>query len=146
MEQLCEDQIKCKEDTAETWTCCAHLHAGNAFRCPYVPSDIIYVKLHDREVPVKDNGYPCIDYRPFKSKDESMKVEESKIPSLSSPPRCRHGKAGRNCPECRDEDAKIKKLTNPLVDEWWEKKSTASAMYHMVFRAYHMGMKEEHLK
>ncbi len=66
MKQFCEDQIKCKEDTEETWTCTAHLDSARAFRCPYVQSDIVFSALHEREVPIKDNGYPCIDYRPFK--------------------------------------------------------------------------------
>lgn len=66
MEKFCEDHIKAKEDTDETWTCTAHLEASWAFRCPYVQSDIKFSALHDRQVPIKDNGYPCIDYRPIK--------------------------------------------------------------------------------
>jgi len=66
MKKFCEDHIKCKEDTEETLTCAAHLDSGCAFKCPYVESDIIWVPIHGRNVPVKDNGYPCIDYRPFK--------------------------------------------------------------------------------
>ena len=66
MEKFCEDHIKCKEDTDKTWTCCAHLEHGIANTCPYMPKDIVFSALHDRKVPIKDNGYPCIDYRPFK--------------------------------------------------------------------------------
>jgi len=73
-------------------------------------------------------------------------MEENKIPGPHNPPRCRHGKAGRNCPECRDENASIKKLINPLVDEWWERKGENISLYHIVFRAYHMGMRKDHEK
>ncbi len=63
MKKFCEDHIKCKEDTEDTWTCTAHLDEGRTFKCPYVETDI---KVIDgRSVPVKENGYPCIDYRPL---------------------------------------------------------------------------------
>ena len=73
-------------------------------------------------------------------------MEENKPPGPLSPPKCRHGKAGRNCAECRVEDTSIKKLTNPLVDEWWDRKGENISLYHIVYRAYHMGMRNEHLK
>ena len=66
MEKFCEDHIKCQEDTDGTLTCTAHLDSGRAFPCPYMESDIQFSALHDRKVPIKDNGYPCIDYRSVK--------------------------------------------------------------------------------
>lgn len=66
MKAFCEDHIKTKEDTEESWTCTAHLDSGRVFRCPYVEKDIEFSILHGRKVPIKDNGYPCIDYRPIK--------------------------------------------------------------------------------
>jgi len=35
IKQACEAQMKCKEDTDETWTCGGHLHEGRSFECPY---------------------------------------------------------------------------------------------------------------
>ena len=66
MEKFCEDHMKCKEDTEETWTCTAHLDSGHAFTCPYKKMDIQFSISHNRNVPIKENGYPCIDYRPIK--------------------------------------------------------------------------------
>ncbi len=70
MKKFCKDQIKCVEDTAETWTCTAHLDSGQAFRCPYTPNDIRTIE--DMEVAIKPNSmYPCIDYRAFEEKKPS---------------------------------------------------------------------------
>ena len=33
MKRFCECQMKCKEDTDETWTCTAHLAEGHVFTC-----------------------------------------------------------------------------------------------------------------
>ncbi|MCK5611294.1 hypothetical protein KAR91_56010 [Candidatus Pacearchaeota archaeon] len=64
-----------------------------------------------------------------------------------NPPSCRHGKPFNpirsNCQECVDEDKEIKSLVHPLIDEYWESKGQED-LYHIVFRAYHMGMRQEH--
>lgn len=73
-------------------------------------------------------------------------MKEDKIPGPQSPPKCRHGKVfnpHRGCPECREEDDEIKKLVNPLIDEYWESKGRDD-LYHIVFRAYRMGMRKDH--
>ena len=35
IEQFCDYQIKCKEDTDDTWTCAAHLADGWAHQCSF---------------------------------------------------------------------------------------------------------------
>lgn len=54
-EQWCYWQIKCKEDSQDTFTCTAHLADGRVFQCPY--SD-----LDDRT----KMEYPCSDYETYK--------------------------------------------------------------------------------
>jgi len=39
-EQWCDCQVKCVEDTEDTWTCTAHLAEGRAMECHFAPSDI----------------------------------------------------------------------------------------------------------
>ncbi len=53
--KFCECQMKCKEDTEDTWTCAAHLDSGRAFECPYE-------SLAD----AKTRPYPCADGEPPK--------------------------------------------------------------------------------
>lgn len=63
-------------------------------------------------------------------------------------PKCKHGKVFsrfRSCPECLKEDKEIRKLVNPLIDEYWKSKGNDD-LYHIVFRSYHMGMRGEHKK
>lgn len=63
-------------------------------------------------------------------------------------PKCRHGKIfnhHRPCPECAREDKEIRKLVDPLIDDYWSCKGRID-LYHIVYRAYRMGMREEHLK
>lgn len=73
-------------------------------------------------------------------------MENKKPPGPPDPPSCMHGKVinpmRRNCQECIDEDIEIKKLVNPLIDEYWESRGKQS-LYHIVFRAYHMGMRHD---
>ena len=76
-------------------------------------------------------------------------MTETKVnpPGPPALPKCRHGKIvnpHRPCPECRDEDEKIKRLVHPLIDEWWESKGQNISLYHIVYRAYRMGMRNEH--
>lgn len=33
--KFCENQMKCEEDTEDTWTCIDHLGEGRVFQCPY---------------------------------------------------------------------------------------------------------------
>jgi len=40
IEQFCECQTKCKEDTEDTWTCCAHMQEGRVFQCPFSTADL----------------------------------------------------------------------------------------------------------
>jgi hypothetical protein len=44
MNQWCDCQMKCKEDTENTFTCCAHLEEGMAFQCPRKPTEVIITK------------------------------------------------------------------------------------------------------
>ena len=73
--------------------------------------------------------------------------DKTNPPGPYSPPKCRHGKAVNpirsNCQECVKEDKEIKSLVHPLIDEYWESKGEKD-LYHIVFRAYHMGMRNEH--
>ncbi len=75
-------------------------------------------------------------------------MEEKKIPGPPSPPKCRHGKVfsiHRGCPECAKEDIEIKKLVHPLIDDYWHRKG-GTDLYHIVFQAYHMGMRHDEEK
>jgi hypothetical protein len=75
-------------------------------------------------------------------------MSETKPPGPPSIPKCRHGLAFTMigwCQECESEDIEIKKLTNPLIDEYWESKGRED-LYHIVYRAYRMGMRNEHDK
>ncbi len=64
-----------------------------------------------------------------------------------NPPKCRHGKVFNpirsNCQECVEEDKVIKKLVHPLIDKYWASHGR-NDLYHIVFQAYHMGMRNEH--
>ena len=74
------------------------------------------------------------------------KMSDIKPPGPPDPPKCRHGKVMnrfKSCPECLSEDKKIRSLVHPLIDEYWESKGEKD-LYHIVFRAYHMGMRNEH--
>lgn len=73
-------------------------------------------------------------------------MKEDKIPGPASMPKCRHGLVFTmigQCQECRAEDIEIKKLVHPLIDEYWQSKGNKD-LYHIVFQAYHMGMKKDH--
>lgn len=48
--KFCECQTKCKEDTENTWSCCAHMDSGRVFECPYD-------SLKDAKTP----PCPCVD-------------------------------------------------------------------------------------
>ncbi len=61
MDKYCKDQIKCNEDTVNTWTCAAQLDSGRAFQCPYSPDEIKIIG--DREVMEHNNGARCEDWR-----------------------------------------------------------------------------------
>lgn len=54
----CREQIKCREDNALTWTCCAHLAEGRVRQCHGDPA-----KVH-----VTADGYyhldGCADFEP----------------------------------------------------------------------------------
>lgn len=74
-------------------------------------------------------------------------MKENEIPGPPSPPKCRHGRISNihnRCPMCVKEDNEIKKLVHPLIDEWWERKGENISLYHIVFRAYHMGIRKDH--
>lgn len=63
-------------------------------------------------------------------------------------PKCRHGEIfnpNRSCPECVKDDKAIKSLVHPLIDEYWNSKGKDD-LYHVVYRAYRMGMRGENLK
>ncbi|MCK5605411.1 hypothetical protein KAR91_26200 [Candidatus Pacearchaeota archaeon] len=62
LEKFCEDQVKCKEDNEDTWTCAAHLADGHAFQCPR--------KSAEEAQKSKDEGVD-IDYRPFTAMKKS---------------------------------------------------------------------------
>ena len=75
-----------------------------------------------------------------------MKTENINPPGPHDPPKCRHGKVMsrfKSCPECLVEDAKIRSLVHPLIDEYWKSKGQDN-LYHIIFRAYHMGMRKDH--
>ena len=58
MRRWCDCQMKCKEDTKDTWTCGAHLADGLVFICKRNPIEV--------EVD-KDGGYrldKCPDFEP----------------------------------------------------------------------------------
>jgi len=38
--RFCDNQIVCREDGAESYTCAGHLDEGRAFECPYKEADI----------------------------------------------------------------------------------------------------------
>ena len=68
------------------------------------------------------------------------------IPGPPALPKCRHDKIVNryeSCRECLAEDKEIKKLTNLLIDEYWKGKGKDD-LYHIVYRAYRMGMRKEH--
>lgn len=60
-------------------------------------------------------------------------------------PECRHGVilGHRNCSKCKTEDVIIKSLVHPLIDEYWNSKGKDD-LYHIVYRSYRMGMRNEH--
>jgi hypothetical protein len=69
--QFCKSQIKCMEDTEDTWTCTAHLDSGRAFKCPYSPANIkcyalpIYISPCDVDEIMTFDGYyvgRCMDW------------------------------------------------------------------------------------
>lgn len=51
--RFCDNQIKCKDDDPDEWTCMAHMERG--LRCPYKSAQA------SQEI-----EYPCLDYRPLK--------------------------------------------------------------------------------
>jgi hypothetical protein len=63
-----------------------------------------------------------------------------------NPPKCRHGKVVNpirsNCQECRNEDIEIKKEVHPLIDDYWKSKGRDD-LYHIIRRAYYMGMRHD---
>lgn len=75
-------------------------------------------------------------------------TKENQSSGPPNPPNCRHGKAFNpirsNCQECVDEDKEIKLLVHPLIDQYWAGLGKDD-LYHIVFRTYHMGMRNEHL-
>ncbi len=76
------------------------------------------------------------------------KVKDNKIPGPPTPPMCKHGKPfnpHRTCPECYEENKVIKGIVHPLIDEYWESKGQSN-LYHIVYSAYHMGMRKDHEK
>lgn len=50
MEKFCNNQCKCKEDTADTWTCLAQMCEGRVRECPY-----------DSYEDSQKGKYPCAD-------------------------------------------------------------------------------------
>ena len=58
LKQFCEWQIKAKEDTDDTWTCCAHLAEGHVLQCP-----------HRSLRQAQTRRYPCVDATPVKRTD-----------------------------------------------------------------------------
>ena len=75
----------------------------------------------------------------------NMEAENINPPGPPALPECRHGVVlgHRNCQECKKDDIKIKELVHPLTYEYWESKGQDD-LYHIVFRAYHMGMRKDH--
>lgn len=60
------------------------------------------------------------------------------------PPKCRHGKFLYPCLECLKEDKTIRDIVYPLIDDYWNSKGKED-LYHIVYRAYRMGMRQEHI-
>ena len=50
----CHWQIKCSEDTPETWTCSAHASEGRSFKCPYTD----YTDSQERKFACQDATQP----------------------------------------------------------------------------------------
>ncbi len=80
--------------------------------------------------------------------NKSFSIREDILPpGPPNPPICKHGKAFNpirsNCHECAMENKKIKGLVYPLIDNYWECRGKDD-LYYIVFRAYHMGMRNEH--
>ena len=49
-EKFCSCQMKCEEDTGDTWTCTAHMVEGRVDECPY------------KDFKDSQKGkYPCVD-------------------------------------------------------------------------------------
>lgn len=67
MKRFCEYQVKCKEDTWETWTCTAHLDSGRAFACP--KRDMVHAK--------QDPGR-CVDAEPPLCPEGCMGIADEK--------------------------------------------------------------------
>ncbi len=49
-ERFCPEQMKCKEDTDDTWSCRAHMAEGSVRQCPY--------KSYEDS---QEGEYPCAD-------------------------------------------------------------------------------------
>lgn len=55
MKLFCEHQVKCKEDTNQTFSCTAHMYEGRVFECPY-----------NSFFEAKHGQYPCEDAKEVK--------------------------------------------------------------------------------
>ncbi len=69
-EKFCPEQIKCKEDTEDTWSCTAHLAEGRCMQCPFGS----YEDSQDRE-------YPCVDAQIAHNK-EKLTIKQRTINAL----------------------------------------------------------------
>ena len=70
-EKFCPEQIKCKEDTEDTWSCTAHLAEGRCLQCPFES----YEDSQDRE-------YPCVDAQIAHDKEKPT-IKQRTIKSLT---------------------------------------------------------------
>jgi hypothetical protein len=75
----------------------------------------------------------------FLCERETVKVEAPRRPAAL--PRCEHGGRPGWCIECQRRDDKIRKLVQPLADEFWDHRG-ARDVEHLLLRAYRMGMEE----
>ncbi len=96
---------------------------------------------------VQDKLMPTVrKFLTDQSKNTHVEIRDGLGMGPPNPPACRHGRVMnrfKTCPDCFKEDKEIQSLVHPLIDEYWESKGEKD-LYHIVFRAYHMGMRNEH--
>jgi hypothetical protein len=71
--KFCRCQLKCKEDTPQTWTCCAHLAEGRAEQCHFGEDMIKTIKHTDADGKQRERRImssrgeglgQCVDWEP----------------------------------------------------------------------------------